>query len=296
MFDQTKIGAFIAAERKSKGLTQAELAAKLGVSDKSVSRWETGKTMPDYALLPPLCEELGISINELFAGERVSEIEIVPKYDENLMKIMKEYRRMKITRNVVLIVAGVILALILQAVMLTFAVYVMYSSAKVEVNTDISKYEDYLCGETGVKQYRTKWGMDESIFPRRITDDMTVTDYKMVYYAPWDAQFLSYLTVEYSEEGYKTELARLEAYESTDYIGYYGVTGFTNYDLLAMYADSYNGFVYALTDGNSKIIYVEIIFCNYFMDLEYNDYIPAEYLPDGFDASSDNAYMREMTN
>ena len=66
------------------------------------------------------------------------------------------------------------------------------------------------------------------------------------------------------------------------------------YELLAVYADKYNGFVYALTDGNNRIIYAEEIFCNYAMDLDYMEYIPEDYLLDGFDATSDNPYKRKM--
>ncbi len=63
--NQEKIGNFIAAMRKEKGLTQAQLAEKLGVNNKTVSRWETGKNMPDYAILEDLTYELGITVNEL---------------------------------------------------------------------------------------------------------------------------------------------------------------------------------------------------------------------------------------
>ena len=135
-----------------------------------------------------------------------------------------------------------------------------------------------------------KWGIDESIWPQEITDNMTIADYKMVYYNPWDAQYLGYLVVDYSNEDYLKESERLKSYQSTDYIGYYSVEEETTYDLLAINADSYNGFVYALTDGKNRIIYAEQIFCNYFMDLDYDEYIPHEYLLDGFDASSDNPY------
>ena len=90
------------------------------------------------------------------------------------------------------------------------------------------------------------------------------------------------------------EKDRLKNYASTDYIGYYGVTGFSKYTLLAIYADSYNGFVYAITDNESKIVYVELIFCNYFFDLKYKDYINNDYLPDGFDATENNAYRKKM--
>lgn len=150
-------------------------------------------------------------------------------------------------------------------------------------------------GENANEEYRSKCGMDESIFPESITEDMSVQDYKMVYYNPWDPQYLSYLVVEYDEEQYQAEVKRLKQYPSKDYIGIYSVTGFDEkYELLAMNSDQYYGFVYAITDNENTIIYVELIFCNYFMDLEYNDYIKKEYLPVGFDATLDNPYEKKM--
>ena len=138
--------------------------------------------------------------------------------------------------------------------------------------------------------------MDESIWPRTIKDVSNVVDYKMVYYDPWDAQYLGYLVMDYSAEDYASETARLKDYPSTDYVGYYSVTEEQTYELLAVFADEYNGFVYALTDGNSRIIYAEEIFCNYSMDLNYKEYIPEDYLLDGFDATSDNPYEKKMMN
>lgn len=202
------------------------------------------------------------------------------------------------TRKKVLLVIGIVVILVLLCWMLTgvFAIGVMYFAAKsteVEVNTDISKYQDYI-GENALEEYQNKWGMDESIFPDVITDDMEVKDYKMVYYNPWDAQYLSCLVVDYEEAGFESEVERLKEYSSTEYLGYYGVTGFAEeYDLLAMYADSYQGFVYALSDKEDTIVYVELIFCNYIMDLDYTEYIKEEYLPIGFDATEDNPYRRE---
>ena len=69
--DQIKIGRFIAEERKRKEYTQRQLADKLGISDKTVSKWERGNGFPEVSLLLPLCDELGISVNELLAGDRV---------------------------------------------------------------------------------------------------------------------------------------------------------------------------------------------------------------------------------
>ena len=85
--DQIKIGKFIAALRKEKGYTQQELAEKLNVSNKSISRWENGNTMPDLSLIPPLCEILDISINELLSGERIENDDYQKKLEENIIKI-----------------------------------------------------------------------------------------------------------------------------------------------------------------------------------------------------------------
>lgn len=168
-----------------------------------------------------------------------------------------------------------------------------YKTAKVEVHDNVNDYLKYHTGEQAEDAYQNKWDMDETIWPVSITKDMDVDEYKMVYYDPWDKQFLGYLTVRYDKENYEKEVKRLKDYQSTEYLGYYGVTGFEDYELLAMYADSYQGFVYALTDGEDKIIYVEIIFCNYYMDLDYEKYIPKDYLPEGFDANMDNPYQKK---
>ena len=167
-------------------------------------------------------------------------------------------------------------------------------TSKVEVNDNITRYNDFI-GVNAKKEYNNKWDMDETIFPEKITDNMNVIDYKMVYYNPWDAQYLSYLVVNYNKNDYEKECERLKEYKSTDYKGYYGVTGFSKYTLLAMYADEYYGFIYALTDNENEIIYVELIFCNYFFDIDYEKYIDTDYLPDGFDAKMDNSYQKKMS-
>ena len=67
--DQVKVGKFIAECRKNKNLTQFQLAEKLNITDKSISKWKTGKGMPDSSIMLELCNELGISVNELLSGE-----------------------------------------------------------------------------------------------------------------------------------------------------------------------------------------------------------------------------------
>lgn len=81
--NQEKIGKFISDLRKQKNLTQEQLAEKLGVTNRSISRWETGKTMPDLSLLKPLSELLGVTINELLSGELIKE-HSQEKFEENI--------------------------------------------------------------------------------------------------------------------------------------------------------------------------------------------------------------------
>ena len=76
--DQIKMGKFIAALRKEKGLTQEKLGEKLGVTNKTVSRWENGNYMPDVEMLSLLSEEFGVSINELISGERLASVPYTP--------------------------------------------------------------------------------------------------------------------------------------------------------------------------------------------------------------------------
>ncbi len=87
--DQYKIGKFICAMRKQQSMTQEQLGERLGVTNKTVSRWETGKYMPDIDKLQELSAILGISINELLAGERIEDAaSFVKKADENLISVL----------------------------------------------------------------------------------------------------------------------------------------------------------------------------------------------------------------
>lgn len=88
--DQKKIGAFIARCRKEKNLTQMQLAELLGITNQAVSKWENGRGMPDMSLLQPLCNVLGISLNELFSGEYLSAEEYKGKAEENISRLFKE--------------------------------------------------------------------------------------------------------------------------------------------------------------------------------------------------------------
>lgn len=88
--EPTRIGRFIAERRKALGLTQRQLAEQLSVSDKAVSKWETGRGLPDVLLMLPLCAVLGITVNDLLSGERVGEGDYQKKAEENMMELMKQ--------------------------------------------------------------------------------------------------------------------------------------------------------------------------------------------------------------
>ena len=87
--DQEKIGKFILELRKDKKMTQQELANKIGVTDRAISKWENGRGMPDISLMKPLCEILDISLNELISGEKIDKKEYQKKSDENIFKTIK---------------------------------------------------------------------------------------------------------------------------------------------------------------------------------------------------------------
>ena len=88
--DQIKIGKFIAARRKTAGLTQMQLAEKLGITDRAVSKWENGRSLPDASIMLELCEALDISVNDLLCGEVVTVEDYNKKLEENLIEAVRE--------------------------------------------------------------------------------------------------------------------------------------------------------------------------------------------------------------
>lgn len=113
--NQEKIGKFISECRKSRKLTQFELAEKLGVTDKSISNWENGRNMPDLSLFKPLCETLDISINDLISGEKISKERYQKKLEENIISTI-DYTNKKVTEKnsviaIILLVFGIMIAI-----------------------------------------------------------------------------------------------------------------------------------------------------------------------------------------
>lgn len=99
--DQIKIGKFISLCRKKKNLTQIELAEKLNITDRAISKWENGRTMPDSGLMLDLCSILGISVNELLSGEKIK----MEKYNEKTEEILLEMAKKEEQNNKKLMVA-----------------------------------------------------------------------------------------------------------------------------------------------------------------------------------------------
>ena len=117
--DQIKIGKFIAECRKKKNLTQMQLAEKLNITDRAISKWENGKAMPDSGIMLDLCSELGISVNELLSGEVLEMNNYNEKAEQNLLEIKKakeEADKRLLTMEFVMGIATVIMFVAIVAI------------------------------------------------------------------------------------------------------------------------------------------------------------------------------------
>lgn len=109
--NQADTGRFIADCRKEKGLTQAQLAEKLNITDRAVSKWETGKSMPDSSIMLELCQILGVSVNELLSGEKIKMENMNKKADETLLELKRKEEN-NINKNTVISIVFTVTMLI----------------------------------------------------------------------------------------------------------------------------------------------------------------------------------------
>ena len=162
--DQVKTGQFIKACRKEKNLTQREVAERLNISEKTVSKWETGNGLPEVSLMLPLCELLEISVNELLSGERLDGKKYFEKAEQNIMSLMEEKKEAK-TKLIIATVIGVVTCLAgltlfiiadlldmatwLRAILICVGVLVMGTGIGVAcvLEKDAGAYECKHCGE-----------------------------------------------------------------------------------------------------------------------------------------------------
>ena len=109
-----KIGKFLQRMRKECNLTQKQLADKVGVSDKTISKWESGLSLPDIQILPSLCDELGTNVNEVLSGERLSQNQYTAKTEENIYNLLNDNAEHKATEKtkLVLLLIGVSLLIV----------------------------------------------------------------------------------------------------------------------------------------------------------------------------------------
>ena len=126
--NQIKIGKFIAECRKKNNLTQMQLAEKLNITDRAISKWENGKAMPDSSIMLDLCNELKISVNELLSGEMIEMKNYNKKAEENLLKLNESNEKKKKIIMRTGIVAGLLILIIIIIQLYSFAIKVAKSN------------------------------------------------------------------------------------------------------------------------------------------------------------------------
>ena len=170
--DLIKIGKFIASCRKEQGMTQVVLAEKLGISDRAVSKWETGKAMPDSGIMLELCEFLKINVNELLSGERIMAEFYDKRAEENLLAMkrgIEEKNRQMLRAEYWIVIpavlAGIIIVFVasfvampvwLRIVLLTFALVMIFAVAFIAVGIE-QKAGYYECQSCGYRHVPTYW-------------------------------------------------------------------------------------------------------------------------------------------
>ena len=170
--DQIKTGKFIASCRKEQGMTQAVLAEKLGISDRAVSKWETGKSMPDSGIMLELCELLNINVNELLSGERIMAETYDKKAEENLLTMrreMEEQNRMMLRMEYWIVfpsmIAGLTMVFVasfvemptwLRIALITFALVLIFTVAFIAVGIE-QKAGFYECQNCHHRYVPTYW-------------------------------------------------------------------------------------------------------------------------------------------
>ena len=122
--DQIKTGKFIAEKRKEQNLTQVQLAEKLGITNRAVSKWETGKSLPDASIMLELCDVLKITVNDLLNGEVVSMENYNEKTEKNLIEMVKQKEQADKSLLTLEIVLGVVSTVFMLAMIAVGAVFV----------------------------------------------------------------------------------------------------------------------------------------------------------------------------
>ena len=138
--DQIQIGKFIASERRAHSLTQQQLADMLSISNKTVSKWECGKGLPDVSMLRPLCRALGLDINELLAGEHLDACARQKQAEETVLRLLAEQKAQKRSKMHLLYGAVVVSALSMSVMIALISVYTEVIPVPVKVFLTLRLY------------------------------------------------------------------------------------------------------------------------------------------------------------
>lgn len=143
--NQEKIGKFIAKCRKEQELTQEQLAEQLGITYKAVSKWECGKGLPDVSLYEPLCKILKISLNEFFAGQHLTQSELLKNSEQNILNIAKEEKRTrkKLKKTMLLSLIIIILLVAFSIGLYKYMCNYMNTAKTFELNWGITLPNDF---------------------------------------------------------------------------------------------------------------------------------------------------------
>ncbi len=236
--DLVKIGRYVAGKRKDLGLTQRQLAEKLGMSDKSVSKWERGICLPDVSVYEEYCSILGISINEFLAGEDIAQENIVKKSEDNLIQVTTDSKH---RQNKLKTIIAVLSVIVLAAVMIVSVFLLRANQPKnyivpVDPNSAEMKTAELLSGMDGAFLYRYRTSdsfqrltvsVSEYQSGKRIDRGNNVVSYEsigspaegMIVIVPNFEDFTVKLVIADQSAKLSTEIPILDAVEGREYFG-----------------------------------------------------------------------------
>lgn len=273
-----------ADNEKGKLLRFIQIAGILGVFGTLISL-----ILQVLSYQPDLKRALAILMS--FAGFVI--MAVITLYVTGILGRIAKHKKFVKTAKIVTIVMLVIgVTEMLKGLLAISLMLLITFTSKIVVMDDVSDYEVYRQDQDS--EYHLPIDDMTEVLPYDINEE-AVTDYQYTYYNPWDAQHVLYMTIQYDDSSYETELARLDQIGVEEYKGIYSVTGEpSGYDLVAMDSDSYYGFVYAMVpeEEDGTITYVMICFCNHCLDLDIHEYMPDELLLPGFDATDDNPVIQ----
>ena len=227
--NQERIGKFIAECRKNKKLTQEQLAEKLNTTSKSISRWENGKTMPDYSIIKLLCDELGITINELLNGEKIEDNNYYVVANSNLDIILKEYYKMKKQKNIIkncLIIISIVFIIFLIRMFFVLGIVSLSTLIPSKNITGIDNYDKSYY----IKEYGGDLDSDLSIFPddkSNLKDAEFSSSFQTNFF---DSDGYILLESKYDKDTFNSEIERLKNIKATIYENCYDNSDtYTNY-------------------------------------------------------------------